>query len=78
VERFVVLRGEAEIRLRRLLHDEVTRVRVSGTRPVAVDMPAMWAHSITNIGDHELLTLFWSNELFDPQRPDTYSEPVLR
>ena len=78
VERFVVLRGEAEIRLRRLLHDEVTRVRVSGSRPVAIDMPAMWVHSITNTGDRELLTLFWSHELFDPERPDTYSEPVLR
>lgn len=78
VERFVVLSGDGEIRLRRLLHDDVTRVRVSGSRPVAIDMPAMWAHSITNIGDGELLTLFWSNELFDPQRPDTYSELVLR
>jgi UDP-2-acetamido-2,6-beta-L-arabino-hexul-4-ose reductase len=78
VERFVVLRGEAEVRLRRLLHHDVTRVRVSGSRPVAIDMPAMWTHSITNIGDRELLTLFWSHELFDPRRPDTYSEPVLR
>jgi UDP-2-acetamido-2,6-beta-L-arabino-hexul-4-ose reductase len=78
VERFVVLRGDAEIRLRRLLHDDVIRVRVSGSRPVAVDMPAMWVHSITNIGDRELLTLLWSNELYDPRRPDTYPEAVLR
>jgi UDP-2-acetamido-2,6-beta-L-arabino-hexul-4-ose reductase len=75
-ERFLVLRGEAEIRVRRLLHDDVTTFRVSGDRPVFVDMPAMWAHDITNVGHGELLTLFWSNELFDPGRPDTYPEKV--
>jgi UDP-2-acetamido-2,6-beta-L-arabino-hexul-4-ose reductase len=76
VERFVVLRGEAEIRLRRLLHDEVVRLRVRGDEPVAVDMPAMWAHSVTNVGRDDLLTLFWANEVFDPDRPDTYPEAV--
>jgi UDP-2-acetamido-2,6-beta-L-arabino-hexul-4-ose reductase len=76
VERFVVLRGEAEIGLRRLLHGDVVRLRVSGSAPAIVDMPTMWAHSITNVGDSELLTLFWSNELFDQARPDTYPETV--
>jgi UDP-2-acetamido-2,6-beta-L-arabino-hexul-4-ose reductase len=76
VERFVVLRGEAVIALRRLLHDEVVRFAVSGKDPVAVDMPTMWAHSITNVGNSELITLFWSSDLFDPERPDTYPEAV--
>lgn len=76
VERFVVLRGEAEIRLRRLLHAEVVRLRVSGSTPVAVDMPTMWVHDITNVGDDDLLTLFWANEHFDPARPDTFPQPV--
>jgi UDP-2-acetamido-2,6-beta-L-arabino-hexul-4-ose reductase len=76
VERFVVVRGEAEICLRRLLHDEVLRFRVSGTEPVILDMPTMWAHNITNVGDGELTTLFWANDLFDPANPDTYPEPV--
>ena len=76
VERFVVLRGDAELRLRRLLHGDVVRLRVSGRQPVAVDMPAMWAHNITNIGGGELLTLFWANERLDPAAPDTYPEKV--
>ncbi|MCW2640501.1 MAG: capsular biosynthesis protein [Dactylosporangium sp.] len=76
VERFVVLRGAAEIALRRALHADVVRFRVSGTEPVVVDMPTMWIHNITNVGDTELLTLFWSNDLFDPARPDTYPEAV--
>jgi UDP-2-acetamido-2,6-beta-L-arabino-hexul-4-ose reductase len=76
VERFVVVRGEAEIRMRRVLHDDVLSFRVSGDEPVVVDMPTMWAHSITNVGDGELTTLFWSNELFDPANPDTHAEAV--
>jgi UDP-2-acetamido-2,6-beta-L-arabino-hexul-4-ose reductase len=76
VERFLVLRGEAEIRVRRLLHDDVLSFRVSGESPAFVDMPAMWAHSITNVGQSELLTLFWTNEVFDPRHPDTYPEQV--
>jgi len=76
VERFVVVRGEAQICLRRLLHDEVVRLRVSGGSPVAVDMPTMWVHNITNIGSAELLTMFWANDIFDPARPDTYPEQV--
>jgi UDP-2-acetamido-2,6-beta-L-arabino-hexul-4-ose reductase len=76
VERFVVVRGEAEICLRRVLYDEVLRFRVSGAEPVVVDMPTMWAHNITNIGQGDLITLFWSNDLFNPAHPDTYAETV--
>jgi UDP-2-acetamido-2,6-beta-L-arabino-hexul-4-ose reductase len=76
VERFVVVRGQAEICLRRVLHDEVLRFEVSGDEPAVVDMPAMWAHNITNTGSEELVTLFWSNDLFDPANPDTYAEAV--
>lgn len=76
IERFIVLEGQAEIRLRRLFHDSVVSFNVSGDRPGAVDMPTMWAHSITNTGNSELTTLFWVNSLFDPGSPDTYPEPV--
>ncbi|WP_327003556.1 NAD-dependent epimerase/dehydratase family protein [Dactylosporangium sp. NBC_01737] len=76
IERFVVLSGTAEIRLRRMLDDTVVRIRVSGDDPHAIDMPAKWAHSITNVGPDELLTLFWANEVFDPEHPDTFPEAV--
>lgn len=78
VERFQVLSGTAEIALRRLFDDEVVRFQVSGDRPAIVDMPTMWAHSITNTGDTELMTLFWAHEMLDPLRPDTFVEPVGR
>ncbi|TDB77792.1 NAD-dependent epimerase/dehydratase family protein [Micromonospora sp. KC723] len=76
VERFVVLRGRAEISLRRVGRTEVIRFRVDGDEPVAVDMPTMWVHKILNVGSEDLLTLFWANELFDPERPDTVAERV--
>jgi UDP-2-acetamido-2,6-beta-L-arabino-hexul-4-ose reductase len=78
VERFLVIRGEAVIRIRPLLSDRVDEFHVSGDAPAFVDMPTLHTHSITNTGDDELLTLFWSHELFDPASPDTYFEPVLK
>lgn len=76
VERFVVISGQARISLRKLFNDEVISYDVTGEHPVAVDMPTMWVHNITNTGDGELTTLFWTHELFDPQAPDTYPEAV--
>jgi UDP-2-acetamido-2,6-beta-L-arabino-hexul-4-ose reductase len=76
VERFVVIAGRARIRLQRLYHDEVIAFDVDGEQPGIVDMPTMWAHNITNVGDGDLTTMFWTNELFDPSRPDTYPQPL--
>ena len=76
VERFLVVSGEAEIRLRRVLTDDVITYRVSGDRPQAIDMPTLHTHNITNVGRCELKTLFWCNEHFDRDDPDTFFEPV--
>lgn len=78
IERFVVLEGQAVIRLRRMFHDEVVELPVDGEHPVVVDMPTMWSHDITNVGDSVLTTLFWTDSLFDPEAPDTIPEPVVR
>jgi UDP-2-acetamido-2,6-beta-L-arabino-hexul-4-ose reductase len=76
VERFAVLSGQARISLRRVFHDEVVSFDVSGDSPSVVDMPTMWAHNITNTGDTEVTTLFWTHSLFDAHNPDTFWEPV--
>jgi UDP-2-acetamido-2,6-beta-L-arabino-hexul-4-ose reductase len=76
IERFLVVAGEAVIRVRRLFRDEVVEYRVSGNRPQYVDMPTLHTHNITNVGSGPLTTLFWSHEIFDPARADTYAEPV--
>ncbi|AUX69623.1 capsule biosynthesis protein CapF [Porphyrobacter sp. HT-58-2] len=78
VERFLVVQGEAIIRIRKVLSDEVWEYRVSGAAPAPVDMPTLHTHSIENVGEGPLLTLFWTHDLFDSLNPDTYADKVLR
>ena len=37
-------------------------------------MPIWYTHNIKNIGKEDLITLFWINEAYDPNNPDTYIE----
>lgn len=76
IERFAVLSGTARISLRRLFHTDRIDFDVTGENPVAIDMPTMWVHNITNTGESELTTLFWTDSLFDPEHPDTFPVPV--
>ncbi|MFC6446760.1 polysaccharide biosynthesis C-terminal domain-containing protein [Shinella zoogloeoides] len=78
VERFLVLAGDAVIRIRRVLHEPIWEYRVSGEFPAVIDMPTLHTHSIENVGHTPLLTLFWTQEVFDPAAPDTYADPVMR
>ena len=77
VERFAVISGEATIRVRRLFTDEVVEFSVSGEEPVFIDMPPLCTHDITNTGEKELVTLFWSHDHFDPSNGDTYPLQVV-
>jgi UDP-2-acetamido-2,6-beta-L-arabino-hexul-4-ose reductase len=72
VERFMVVKGRAEIALRRLYHDDVVRFPVTGDQPGFVDMPTMWTHHIRNVGDEDVVTVFWADQLLDPAQPDQY------
>lgn len=76
IERFAVIRGKGTMELRKMFTDEVVRFEADGDAPVAIDMPVGWAHNITNTGDAVLFTQFWSHELFRPDAPDTFPEPV--
>lgn len=71
VEKFFVLSGKALIRLRPLNSTEATEIPVSGERFQAVNIPPSFVHSLENTGDSNLITLFWSSEVFDPNSPDT-------
>ncbi|MCH7230588.1 NAD-dependent epimerase/dehydratase family protein [Glycomyces sp. L485] len=75
-ERFVIVSGRAEIAARRLFSDRTVRFRVDGDDPVAVDMPTMWAHRLTALGDRPAVGVFWTNELYSPDDADTYACPV--
>lgn len=78
VERFFVVKGEAEIELRRLLHDEVITFRLNGDQPSFVDMPALWVHNIRNVGEAELVTMFWADQLLDITNPDQFPETIAQ
>ena len=76
-EFFIVVSGRALIQERRIGSDEVLNFEVSGSEIQAVHMLPGYTHNIINLSDTEpLITLMWANELFDPNRPDTYFEPV--
>jgi len=76
IERFVVLQGEALIQLRKIGTNEILNFKLSGENPAYVDMPIWYTHNITNIGQTELITQFWINEMFNPINPDTFFETV--
>ena len=52
--------------------------RVTGDAPAIIDMPTLHTHSIENTTEGSLLTLFWTDKIFDPAAPDTYADPVLQ
>jgi UDP-2-acetamido-2,6-beta-L-arabino-hexul-4-ose reductase len=76
IERFTVIQGKALIQLRKIGTDKVLSFELEGNQPSFVDMPVWYTHNIKNIGEEELITVFWINEPFDPKDPDTYFENV--
>lgn len=71
IEKFLVVDGQAEITFRLVDGDEVIRYTVSGDKLKVVDIPAGYTHAIKNIGNKDLTTIFWSDEIFNPDKPDT-------
>jgi UDP-2-acetamido-2,6-beta-L-arabino-hexul-4-ose reductase len=76
-EKFLVVEGEAVIRIRQENSGRLFEFEVSGEVLRVVDIPPGATHSIENVGERELVTLFWASEIFDPQRPDTFVSRVL-
>ena len=82
-EKFLVVSGEALIRLRKVGLDSNDRryptdeYRVSGDDPVVVEMAPGMTHSITNLSEtDDLITVMWASEPFDSRCPDTYWDEV--
>lgn len=71
-EKFMVVEGNAIIRLRKIDGIEVIEHHVAGYDFKVVDIPPGYTHHINNIGKNELVTLFWASEIFNPDKPDTY------
>ena len=76
-EFFIVVSGHGLIQQRKYGTDEVIEFEVSGEKIEAVHMLPGYTHNIINLSDTEnLVTVMWANEIFDPNRPDTFFELV--
>ena len=76
-EFFIVVSGHGLIQERKIGTDEVIEFEVSGDRIQAVHMLPGYTHNIINLSETEnLVTVMWANEMFDPERPDTFGEKV--
>lgn len=76
LERFIVVSGKARIRERRIDSDKVEEYIVTGEKFQCVIQKPGFAHEITNIGDTDLVTVMWANEIFNKKYPDTFHEAV--
>ena len=76
-EQFIVVAGHGLIQLRKEGTDEVLNYEVSGDKIQSVIMLPGYTHNIINLSDTEdLVTVMYCNEIFDPNKPDTYFDPV--
>ena len=76
-EFFIVVSGHGLIQERKIGTDEVLNFEVSGDNIEAIHMLPGYTHNIINLSETEnLVTVMWANEAFDPNRPDTYYDPV--
>lgn len=75
-EKFLVVKGEGLISLRKIGTDEIIDYRVNGDELTVVDIPCGYTHSITNVGTDDMVTVMWINEMFNPDVPDTIYEAV--
>jgi UDP-2-acetamido-2,6-beta-L-arabino-hexul-4-ose reductase len=71
-EKFLVVSGHGVIRFRKIDSNEVIEYYVSGEKMEVVDIPTGYTHNIENLGNTDMVTIMWANELFDPENPDTY------
>ena len=76
-EFFIVVSGHGLIQERKLGTDEVIEFEVSGDNIQCVHMLPGYTHNIINLSETEnLVTVMYCNEIFNPNKPDTYFEPV--
>lgn len=76
-EQFIVVSGHGLIQMRKEGTDEIREYEVSGENIQSVIMLPGYTHNIINLSDTEdLVTVMYCNEIFNPERPDTFFDPV--
>ncbi|MEO6527854.1 MAG: NAD-dependent epimerase/dehydratase family protein [Gemmatimonadaceae bacterium] len=75
-EKFLVVKGRARFRFKHIVLGDVHEIEVADEEARVVEAVPGWAHDITNIGREELVVMLWTNEVFDPEKPDTVAAPL--
>ena len=76
-EFFIVVSGHGLIQQRRIDSDEIIEFEVTGDNIQCIHMLPGYTHNIINLSDtHDLVTVMYCNEIFDPNKPDTFFLPV--
>lgn len=76
-EKFLVIKGTAIFRFRNIDTNDYYELHTTGATPQIVETVPGWTHDITNLGDEDLIVMLWANEIFDREKPDTYSSPIV-
>ena len=76
-EKFLVLKGSALFRFKNLITNEFIEIKILASDTRMVESIPGWAHDIVNNGNEEVIIMVWSNEIYDPQNPDTIEHGVL-
>jgi len=75
-EKFLVVSGKGVIRFRKIGSTEIIEYQVSGDKLEVVDIPVGYTHNIENLGESDMVTVMWVNEIYDNEKPDTFFEGV--
>ena len=76
-EQFIVVQGHGLIQERNISTGETVEFEVSGDKIESVYMVPGWTHNIINLSEtDDLVTVMTCNEIFEPNRPDTFFEKV--
>ena len=77
-EKFLVVTGRGEINFRMADNPNASVItyKVCGEKLEIVRIPPGYTHNIVNVGDSDMVTLMWANEVFDPANPDTFRMEV--
>lgn len=76
-ELFIVVAGHGLIQERNINTGETVEFEVFGDKIEAIHMIPGWTHNIINLSETEnLVTVMTCNEIFNPNKPDTFFEPV--
>ncbi len=77
-EKFLVVKGRGLFQFRKYGEEEITEYHVNGDELCVVDIPTGYVHNIVNEGEEDMVVIIWANEVFDPKRPDTYRDEVIK